>query len=86
VGKRHRRQRKLAKLILFKRGYKETELGELKKTMSKAEARLRLANLITLRFLAETEILDALHNRSIRDIQAIEDANVFGVLVHAETP
>lgn len=74
MGKRHRRRRKWAKVILFKRGYRETELGELKKTMSKAEARLNLAKRIYFRFMAESEILEILVTESTRQLQAIEDA------------
>lgn len=83
MGKRHRRKRKWAKVILFKRGYSETELGELKQTMSKAEARLRLAKRIHFRFLAEGEILDALIARSTKELQAIEDAVFLEMLGNA---
>lgn len=74
MGKRHRRRRKWAKVILFRRGYQETELGELKRTMSKAEARLQLAKRIHFRWMAQGEILDALVRESTRQVQAIEDA------------
>lgn len=70
MGKRARRTRAKVKSLLRAHGWKENELGELKKRMTKAEARMRL-----LRSLAyEKAIVDAMTEHARNEIMAIEDA------------
>lgn len=83
MGKRHRRKRKWAKILLFRKfkdQYKETELGELQRRYSKAEARALLANRLYYRWLGFKDILDVLQKKATEDLQAIEDEAFIAML------
>lgn len=71
MGKKHRDGRRLEKLLARRFGWKETELGEWKKTTTKAEARRRF-----LRSDVPREaILNQLYQASTRALQELEDAD-----------
>jgi len=69
VGKRHRQKRKVAKVMALRLGVRETELGELRRSVSKAEARQFLIQ----KALAREKALVRLMARATADIQAMED-------------
>lgn len=83
MGKRHRRKRQRAKVLAFRFGIRETELGELKARVSKAEARRILVERRVNRDFIEQQIVEELIARSTAEIQAIEDAAFFESLEHA---
>lgn len=86
MGTRHREIRKALKAEnrrLKALGWKENELGELVQAGSKAQARWTFYRRVQARihlFLAERELVDATAARATADIQAIEDARVFGAI------
>jgi hypothetical protein len=76
MGKRHREARKVTKGILRRFGYYQTELGELRESISKAEARRRLLRRQEVR----DGILATAMQRAREEIWAIEDARIFAEL------
>lgn len=81
MGKKSRSKRAEVKQFLRKNpGYTTDEFGELKKKVSKQEARERLARGIRLRWQAEREIVEAAMRTAMNELQSLEDARVFGEL------
>lgn len=76
MGKRHRESRTALKRVLRRFGVRETELGEIREDISKAEARRRL--------LRRQEVQDAILARAVdrarQEIYAQEDQRVFHIL------
>jgi len=77
MGKRHRKQRAAEKAAARWLGYRETELGELRRQESKAEVRRRFLRREENRLRLEREILERLERRAVEDIQAQEDRRIF---------
>ena len=80
MGKKHRERRKQIKkeLRAVPKGWRENEFGELKRKVSKAEARERYLKAWDLRMKAEMEIIEAAARKVLEEIHAVEDARVFG--------
>lgn len=77
MGKKHRRTRSTIKTSLSKKGWYENEFGELKKRMTKGEARRELyAKLVFLR-CAQNEIIQLAVERARKAILEEEDLRVF---------
>lgn len=85
MGKLHRLKRRIEKSTLKRFGLRETELGELRKVESKAEARRRALRRHYVRMRAEMEIVQAAAEASARDIVAEEDGRFFEVVNAAMT-
>jgi hypothetical protein len=89
MGKKGREDRKAVKRIARSLGYKETELGELKVTVSKAEARRRWLEREARhnrRRLWEMELIAVISEDAINEIHAIEDARVFSAIEESIHP
>jgi hypothetical protein len=71
--------RRIDKSTLRRLGVKETELGELRKTVSKSEARRQY--LLRRHFCAmvQRDIFEIVATAAIRDLQAEEDARVLAM-------
>lgn len=87
MGRKHRERRKRLKRVVreIPEGWREDELGQLKKKVSKAEARERLFRSWTAHvhlLQAEEEILNALAEQVKRDI----DKEVLGKIWAAVEP
>lgn len=80
MGKRHRQRRSIDKRTLARLGCKETELGELRRTLSKTEARRLFLQRRYCRNMAHREIMDALSKKAAEDLAAEEDARVIAFL------
>lgn len=97
MGKRHREdrkvQKKLAKVIALHPRFKQTELGELRQEVSKAEARRRFihkhAFLLGMmmspeeREMVMLQLFDEISKRATADLQAEEDARCLKYLEEA---
>ena len=78
MGKKSRSKRAEVKRFLRKNpGYTTDEFGELKKKVSKQEARERLARGIRMRWQVEREIVEVATRTAMNEIQSLEDAKVF---------
>jgi hypothetical protein len=82
VGKLHRLKRRIDKSTLKRLGLKETELGELRKDVSKAEARRRALWEYFIRVCVQPDLVEAASQRASKDIAAEEDAR-FSALLEA---
>lgn len=83
MGKRHRRKRQFAKILAFRFGIRETELGELTRHVSKAEARRVLVERRVNRDFIEQQLVGELIARATAEVQAIEDAAFFEAVKRA---
>jgi hypothetical protein len=86
MGKRSREVRKQVKKLLRHYGVVETELGELKVKMTKAEARRRLLRAELSREEAFQSIMETMSRQAMADICAMEDARVFAMLDQCAYP
>lgn len=75
MGNRHRQNRRAEKAQLRQLGWRENELGELAKRMTKAEARRNLIARAAARFEFERYAIETLSLAARNDIYAIEDAS-----------
>lgn len=82
MGQRHREKRKITKSLARRFGMRETELGELKQQVSKAEHRRRFIRGLE-RSWAEHDIINAAIARATADIVAVEDAAFLATIEHA---
>lgn len=82
MGNLARTRRAKVKAALRERGWYENELGELKKKMTKAEAR---KHLLFQRYF-EYDIVDRMSKQAIQDIQEYEDRRIFAMLENAAAP
>ena len=80
MGRRHRVQRAKIKAALCKNGWYENEFGELKKKISKAEARRRILIAQRRRRQIEAEIIDRATREAVNSICAEEDARILAEL------
>lgn len=87
MGQRHREERKRVKRSFRQLGLAETEFGELRVRMTKAEVRRRVLRRVeesrAMRLQMEREILELAARRATEDVQAAMDAEVFGELIRA---
>lgn len=73
MGKLHRLKRRIEKSTLKRLGLRETELGELRKVASKAEARRRALRRHYIG-MSRQHVYDALCQKVAQDVAAEEDA------------
>ena len=80
MGKKARRERSKVKYLAWLRGFKESELGELRPRLTKAEARRRFIRAWEARMRIQDELLRIISQQAIDDIHAVEDARAFSQL------
>ena len=86
MGRRHRVQRAKVKAALCKNGWYENEFGELKKKVSKSEARRRILAAQRTRRQIEAEIIDRATREAVNSICAEEDARILAELAEMCVP
>lgn len=86
MGKKARERRKKTKALFGKivrlERWRENEFGELKRRMTKAEARRRLVAKVAFA-AAERQIVDLLAQKALQEMYAIEDRHAFAGLHYA---
>ncbi len=80
MGKKHRRIRTLIKSELRKVYWFENEFGELKRRLTKGEARRQLWGKRLFLLSAQDEVIRIAVERATRSIQEEEDRKVFELL------
>jgi hypothetical protein len=84
MGNRARKERAKYKAFIRKNGLYENELGELKKRITKAEARRRLVDRFLFRrqylSMMEADIMEAAIQKAHEEIIQIEDARILAEL------
>lgn len=82
MGRRHREKRAHVKSILRANGLYENEFGEIKKRITKAEARAQILR----RAAVERALVAEMTRKAVEEIQAEEDRRVFAMLDAASIP